>query len=93
VPALLQSQAYVVDLIAAYDDLASLIPQSSEEKPPYVRIIEKPQRTLRFTPVIMERGPAASLPVLGPQAALRSGSACHRMNLGSVVSGCGCRLR
>jgi len=28
--------------------------------------------------------------VLGPQATLRSGSACQRMTLGSVVTGWGC---
>ena len=37
VPALLQSQAYVVDLTEAYDQLAALIPRSDEEKPPPVR--------------------------------------------------------
>ena len=37
VPALLQSQAYVVDLTEAYDQLAALIPRRDEEKPPSVR--------------------------------------------------------
>ena len=54
VPALLQSQAYVVDLTEAYDQLAALIPQGGEEKPPSVRITEKPQRTLSLRPVTAE---------------------------------------
>ena len=53
-PALLQSQAYVVDLTEAYDQLAALIPRSDEEKPPPVRTIEKPQRTLSLSPVTAE---------------------------------------
>ena len=51
VPALLQSQAYVVDLTEAYDQLAALIPRGTEEKPPPVRIIEKP---LSLSPVTAE---------------------------------------
>ena len=54
VPALLQSQAYVVDLTEAYDQLAALIPRGTEEKPPPVRITEKPQRTLSLNPVTAE---------------------------------------
>ena len=54
VPALLQSQAYVVDLTEAYDQLAALIPQGAEEKPPPVRMTEKPQRTLSLSPVTAE---------------------------------------
>jgi len=54
VPALLQSQAYVVDLTEAYDQLAALIPRRDEEKPPSVRITEKPQRTLSLRPVTAE---------------------------------------
>jgi 5-methylcytosine-specific restriction protein B len=54
VPALLQSQAYVVDLTEAYDQLAALVPPSAEEKPPSVPIPEKPQRTLSFSPVTPE---------------------------------------
>ena len=54
VPALLQSQAYVVDLTEAYDQLAALVPQAVEEKPPSVRAIEKPQRTLNLSPVTAE---------------------------------------
>ena len=53
-PALLQSQAYVVDLTEAYDQLAALIPRGGEEKPPSVRITEKPQRTLSLSPVTAE---------------------------------------
>ncbi len=40
IPALLQSQAYVVDLTEAYDDLAALVPRSAESAPA-VREIEK----------------------------------------------------
>src|SRR5712691_5038813 len=43
-------------------------------------------------PPVQQRDPAAPLPVLGPRAALRSGSACHRMTLGSaglVPKACG----
>jgi 5-methylcytosine-specific restriction enzyme B len=54
VPALLQSQAYVVDLTEAYDQLAALVPGREEEKPPSVRAIEKPQRTLSLSPVTAE---------------------------------------
>jgi 5-methylcytosine-specific restriction protein B len=54
VPALLQSQAYVVDLTEAYDQLAALVPRRDEEKPPSVRIIEKPQRTLSLSLVTAE---------------------------------------
>jgi 5-methylcytosine-specific restriction protein B len=53
VPALLQSQAYVVDLTEAYDDLAALVPGSAESAPT-VRDIEKEHRTLRFNPVTTE---------------------------------------
>jgi 5-methylcytosine-specific restriction protein B len=50
IPALLQSQAYVVDLTEAYDQLATLVPRD-EESAPFVREIEKEQRTLSFNPV------------------------------------------
>ena len=53
VPALLQSQAYVVDLTEAYDQLAALVPRG-EETAPFVREIEKEQRTLRFNSVTAE---------------------------------------
>ena len=48
------SQAYVVDLTEAYDQLAALVPRRDEEKPPSVRISEKPQRTLSLRPVTAE---------------------------------------
>ena len=41
-PALLQSQAYVVDLTEAYDQLAALVPRGLGAQPP-VRIIDEPQ--------------------------------------------------
>jgi hypothetical protein len=44
----------VVDLTQAYEQLAALIPRSGEEKPPSVRITEKPQRTLSLSPVTAE---------------------------------------
>ena len=50
----MQSQAYVVDLTEAYDQLAALVPRSFEEKPPSARAIEKPQRTLNLSPVTAE---------------------------------------
>jgi 5-methylcytosine-specific restriction protein B len=53
VPALLQSQAYVVDLTEAYDQLAALVPRV-EDPGPFVREIEKEQRTLSFSPVTAE---------------------------------------
>jgi MoxR-like ATPase len=53
IPALLQSQAYVVDLTEAYDDLAALVPRSVESARG-VRKIEKEQRQLRFNPVTAE---------------------------------------
>jgi hypothetical protein len=53
VPALPQSQAYVVDLTEAYDDLAALVPGSAESAAT-VRAIEKEQRQLRFNPVTAE---------------------------------------
>jgi 5-methylcytosine-specific restriction enzyme B len=54
VPALLQSQAYVVDLTEAYDQLATLVSGKNEEAPLAVRAIEQPQRTLSFNPVTAE---------------------------------------
>ena len=51
VPALLQSQAYVVDLTEAYDQLATLVPGKPTESAVSVREIEKEQRTLGFNPV------------------------------------------
>jgi 5-methylcytosine-specific restriction protein B len=54
VPALLQSQAYVVDLTAAYDQLAALVPATVEQVPLDILVKEKPQRTLAFRPVTAE---------------------------------------
>jgi 5-methylcytosine-specific restriction protein B len=53
VPALLQSQAYVVNLTEAYDQLAALLPQTKPPAP-FVREIEKEQRILSFSPVTAE---------------------------------------
>jgi 5-methylcytosine-specific restriction protein B len=54
VPALIQSQAYVVDLTAAYDQLASLVPGTAQQVPLDVLVKEKPQRTLAFRPLTAE---------------------------------------
>jgi 5-methylcytosine-specific restriction protein B len=55
VPALLQSQSYVVDLTEAYEQLAALVPGRTEEVAESVReIAEQPQRTLAFNPVTAE---------------------------------------
>lgn len=54
VPALLQSQADIVDLTEAYDQLAALIRDEPERSAPPVRAIEKVQRTLSFNPVTAE---------------------------------------
>jgi 5-methylcytosine-specific restriction protein B len=51
VPALLQSQAYVVDLTAAYDQLASLMPSQAGKVSGDVPAKEKPQRALAFRPL------------------------------------------
>ena len=52
VPALLQSQAYVVDLTEAYEQLADLIPRRlAPELPPKP---PEPKRELRFNPVTTE---------------------------------------
>ena len=56
VPALLQSQAYIVDLTEAYDQLAGLIPHDAAE-PPLAALPELPKRPLVFktvTPAIAE---------------------------------------
>jgi 5-methylcytosine-specific restriction protein B len=53
IPALLQSQAYVVDLTEALDQLTALTP-SPNESAPAIREIEKEQRQLRFSPVTPE---------------------------------------
>jgi 5-methylcytosine-specific restriction protein B len=54
VPALLQSQSYVIDLTEAYDQLATLVSGKNEESPLTVRAIEQSQRTLSFNPVSAE---------------------------------------
>ena len=66
-PALLQSQADVVDLTEAYDQLASLVPGKPTESPPPVRVIEKEQRSLSFNPVTA----AAAADLLMDQAELQ----------------------
>jgi 5-methylcytosine-specific restriction enzyme B len=50
VPALLQSQAYIVDLTEAYEQLAALVPHGPAPEPPTM-IIEPPRRPLGFNPV------------------------------------------
>lgn len=51
VPALLQSQAYVVDLTEAHDQLATLLPGKPMELAAPLRETEKEQRALGFNPV------------------------------------------
>jgi 5-methylcytosine-specific restriction enzyme B len=53
-PALLQSQAYVVDLTEAYGQLAALAPEKDDEPPRLVREPAKEQRPLTFNPVTAE---------------------------------------
>jgi 5-methylcytosine-specific restriction protein B len=53
VPALLQSQAYIVDLTEAYEQLAALVPNGWPPKPPPV-IIEPPRRPLGFNSVTLD---------------------------------------
>jgi 5-methylcytosine-specific restriction protein B len=67
VPALLQSQSYVVDLTEAYDQLAALVSGAVYESAGPVRAIEKEQRTLRFHPVTT----AAAADLLMEQAELQ----------------------
>ena len=67
VPALLQSQAYVVDLTDAYDQLAALVRGKPGESAALVRTIEKEQRSLRFNPVTA----AAAADLLMDQAELK----------------------
>jgi 5-methylcytosine-specific restriction enzyme B len=55
VPALLQSQAYVVDLTEAYDQLAALVPVKDKQESDVVKPSpEVPRRTLAFRPVSAE---------------------------------------
>ena len=49
-PALLQSQAYIVDLTEAYGQLAALVPHGPAPEPPAV-VAEPPRRPLGFNPV------------------------------------------
>ena len=51
VPALLQSQAYIVDLTEAYDQLAALVPHSEPVQLPVIP--EPPRRELGFTPITL----------------------------------------
>jgi 5-methylcytosine-specific restriction enzyme B len=51
VPALLQSQADIVDLTEAHDQLAVLVRGKAEEPASSIRPIEKVQRALSFNPV------------------------------------------
>jgi 5-methylcytosine-specific restriction protein B len=51
VPALLQSQADIVDLTEAHDQLAALVRGTAEDSAPPARPIEKVQRALSFNPV------------------------------------------
>jgi 5-methylcytosine-specific restriction protein B len=53
VPALLQSQAYIVDLTEAYERLAALVPHGPTPEPPTV-VIEPPRRPLGFNPVTLD---------------------------------------
>ena len=50
VPALLQSQAYIVDLTEAYEQLAALVPHGPEPEPPTV-VAEPARRPLGFNPI------------------------------------------
>jgi 5-methylcytosine-specific restriction enzyme B len=54
VPALLQSQAYVVDLTEAYDQIVALLPVKVWESHRAVREMEQSQRTLSFNSVTTE---------------------------------------
>ncbi len=54
VPALLQSQAYVVDMTEAYDQLAGLVPRAVEEPAAFVPEPKKEQRTLSFNSLTAE---------------------------------------
>jgi 5-methylcytosine-specific restriction enzyme B len=50
VPALLQSQAYIVDLTEAFEQLAALIPHDAAPESP-AEVAESPRRDLGFNPV------------------------------------------
>jgi 5-methylcytosine-specific restriction protein B len=53
VPALLQSQAYIVDLTEAYDQLAGLVPRDAAPEPP-TKVAEPVRRELGFNSVTPE---------------------------------------
>ena len=53
VPALLQSQAYIVDLTEAYEQLAALVPHGPAPEPPTV-VAEPARRPLGFNPVTLD---------------------------------------
>jgi 5-methylcytosine-specific restriction protein B len=53
VPALLQSQAYIVDLTEAYDQLAGLVPRGPAPEPP-ATVSEPTKRELGFNPLTPE---------------------------------------
>jgi 5-methylcytosine-specific restriction protein B len=50
VPALLQSQSYIVDLTEAYDQLAALVPHDTAPEPP-AAVAEPARRELGFNPI------------------------------------------
>ena len=50
VPALLQSQAYIVDLTEAYEQLAALVPHGTPPEPP-ATVAEPARRELGFNPI------------------------------------------
>jgi 5-methylcytosine-specific restriction protein B len=54
VPALLQSQAYIVDLTEAYEQLAALIPHSQVDDRPPPTMAEPVRRELAFNPITPE---------------------------------------
>ena len=62
VPALLQSQAYIVDLTEAYEQLAALAPHGPAPEPTVV-VAEPPRRPLGFNPVDLD---FAEAPAAGP---------------------------
>jgi 5-methylcytosine-specific restriction enzyme B len=65
VPALLQSQAYIVDLTEAYDQIDALVPREVTIEPP-TTTIELPRRQLSFNPIT----PQFAADLLMDQAAL-----------------------
>ena len=59
---LLQSQAYIVDLTEAYEQLAALVPHGATAEPP-APVPEPPRRELAFTPITPD---FAERPAHGP---------------------------